>query len=141
MHTHITHTPTHLQDMGTMVMGKVESGGLAKGMTLTLMPNKVCVDVHIYTLYWECTCVFLLFFMKKNCTCSTIFCSRSLHTGNGRDYFDSEERRGRELGLFWRQYPCEIEGSGGRGLCTYMYMYMYMLCVHVCILICVCTCT
>ena len=34
--------PMHPQDMGTMVMGKVESGGLAKGMTLTLMPNKVC---------------------------------------------------------------------------------------------------
>ena len=34
------------QDMGTMVMGKVESGGLAKGMTLTLMPNKVCGDLR-----------------------------------------------------------------------------------------------
>ena len=29
-----------------MVMGKVESGGLAKGMTLTLMPNKVCGDLR-----------------------------------------------------------------------------------------------
>ncbi|CAI8017071.1 Eukaryotic peptide chain release factor GTP-binding subunit ERF3A [Geodia barretti] len=33
------------KDMGTMVMGKVESGGLAKGMTLTLMPNKAVVEV------------------------------------------------------------------------------------------------
>ena len=35
-----TFMPT-TQDMGTMVMGKIESGGLVKGMNLTLMPNKV----------------------------------------------------------------------------------------------------
>lgn len=42
-----------LQDMGTLVMGKVESGGIAKGMTLTLMPNKVIKFVHVmvYTLF------------------------------------------------------------------------------------------
>lgn len=33
------------KDMGTMVMGKVESGGLVKGMYLTLMPNKAAVEV------------------------------------------------------------------------------------------------
>ena len=29
------------QDMGTMVLGKVESGVITKGQSLTLMPNKV----------------------------------------------------------------------------------------------------
>ena len=31
-----------LQDMGTVVMGKVESGGVMKGSSLLLMPNRVC---------------------------------------------------------------------------------------------------
>ena len=30
-----------LQDMGTVVMGKVESGGVMKGASLLLMPNRV----------------------------------------------------------------------------------------------------
>lgn len=34
-----------LQDMGTIVLGKVESGTVAKGATLTLMPNKASVQV------------------------------------------------------------------------------------------------
>ena len=34
-----------LQDMGTIVIGKVESGSLTKNQTLCLMPNKV-------SLYW-----------------------------------------------------------------------------------------
>ena len=29
------------QDMGTVVMGKVESGGVMKGASLLLMPNRV----------------------------------------------------------------------------------------------------
>ncbi|XP_013381843.1 eukaryotic peptide chain release factor GTP-binding subunit ERF3A isoform X2 [Lingula anatina] len=33
------------KDMGTVVLGKLESGTIAKGQTLTLMPNKVSVDV------------------------------------------------------------------------------------------------
>lgn len=33
------------KDMGTIVVGKVESGRLRKGDTLTLMPNKDVVDV------------------------------------------------------------------------------------------------
>ena len=32
---------TYLQDMGTVVLGKVESGKLTKGNSLLLMPNKV----------------------------------------------------------------------------------------------------
>jgi len=39
------------KDMGTIVVGKVESGLLKKGDTLTLMPNKVIVDVS--TVYNE----------------------------------------------------------------------------------------
>ncbi len=31
-----------VQDMGTIVLGKVESGQIAKGQLLVLMPNKVC---------------------------------------------------------------------------------------------------
>lgn len=34
-----------LQDMGTVVMGKVESGGVMKGTSLLLMPNRVSVTV------------------------------------------------------------------------------------------------
>ena len=30
-----------LQDMGTVVLGKVESGGVMKGSSLLLMPNRV----------------------------------------------------------------------------------------------------
>ena len=30
-----------LQDMGTVVLGKIESGKLSKGDSLILMPNKV----------------------------------------------------------------------------------------------------
>ena len=30
-----------VQDMGTVVMGKVESGGVMKGASLLLMPNRV----------------------------------------------------------------------------------------------------
>ena len=31
----------HAQDMGTVVMGKVESGGVMKGLSLLMMPNRV----------------------------------------------------------------------------------------------------
>jgi len=30
------------RDMGTIVVGKIESGRLRKGSNLVLMPNKVC---------------------------------------------------------------------------------------------------
>jgi peptide chain release factor subunit 3 len=33
------------KDMGTVIVGKIESGHLRKGDTLTLMPNKVSVEV------------------------------------------------------------------------------------------------
>ena len=33
------------KDMGTMVLGKVESGTISKGTVLTLMPNKITVEV------------------------------------------------------------------------------------------------
>lgn len=32
-----------LQDMGTVVLGKVESGGVMKGASLLLMPNRVSI--------------------------------------------------------------------------------------------------
>lgn len=31
------------KDMGTVVMGKVESGEMKKGQSLLLMPNRVCI--------------------------------------------------------------------------------------------------
>lgn len=31
------------KDMGTVVMGKVESGEMKKGQSLILMPNRVCM--------------------------------------------------------------------------------------------------
>nr|CDS32328.1 g1 to s phase transition protein [Hymenolepis microstoma] len=33
------------KDMGTYVVGKIESGSLTRGMTLTMMPNRVSVEV------------------------------------------------------------------------------------------------
>ena len=39
------------QDMGTIVMGKVESGGVMKGASLILMPNKVRRNMN--TVYQE----------------------------------------------------------------------------------------
>jgi len=30
------------KDMGTVVMGKIESGTVRQGDSLTIMPNKVC---------------------------------------------------------------------------------------------------
>ena len=45
MHSHahcmIITTTFFLQDMGTVVLGKVESGGVMKGASLLLMPNRV----------------------------------------------------------------------------------------------------
>ena len=39
-------------DMGTIVIGKVESGGAKKGETLLIMPNKVGTGWHaIYLIY------------------------------------------------------------------------------------------
>ena len=35
------------QDMGTIVLGKVESGIITKGQILTLMPNKVCSSLPV----------------------------------------------------------------------------------------------
>ena len=37
----------YLQDMGTIIFGKLESGKINKGLSLILMPNKVCVTVAI----------------------------------------------------------------------------------------------
>ena len=40
-----------LQDMGTVVMGKVESGGVMKGASLLLMPNRVSVSFCVKLQY------------------------------------------------------------------------------------------
>lgn len=40
-HNHACIVHLCLQDMGTVVMGKVESGGVMKGTSLLLMPNRV----------------------------------------------------------------------------------------------------
>lgn len=34
------------KDMGTVVMGKIESGTIKEGDTLLVMPNKVLFSVH-----------------------------------------------------------------------------------------------
>ena len=42
-------------DMGTIVIGKVESGGAKKGETLLIMPNKVGIDwpaISLFTFYY-----------------------------------------------------------------------------------------
>lgn len=36
------------KDMGTVVMGKIESGTVREGETLLVMPNKVPVQIHIF---------------------------------------------------------------------------------------------
>ena len=38
-----------LQDMGTVVMGKVESGAIMKGASLLLMPNRVSRNLITHT--------------------------------------------------------------------------------------------
>ena len=48
------------QDMGTMVMGKVESGGLVKGSSLTLMPNKVHVCIILRSCFHSCIHVYFV---------------------------------------------------------------------------------
>ena len=62
--SHDCHVISLPQDMGTMVMGKVESGSVLKGTSLTLMPNKVyrghCIQgVTVYrgSLYIGCHCI------------------------------------------------------------------------------------
>ena len=37
-----------LQDMGTVVLGKVESGGVMKGASFLLMPNRVSTMNYTY---------------------------------------------------------------------------------------------
>ena len=32
------------KEMGTMILGKLESGTISKGQTLVMMPNKVAID-------------------------------------------------------------------------------------------------
>lgn len=34
-----------MQDMGTIIMGKIESGALRKGESLCLMPNKATIEI------------------------------------------------------------------------------------------------
>ena len=31
--------------MGTILLGKLETGTISKNQTLTMMPNKVCIDI------------------------------------------------------------------------------------------------
>lgn len=38
------------KDMGTVVMGKIESGTVREGDTLIVMPNKVPSQIHIFKL-------------------------------------------------------------------------------------------
>ena len=42
--------------MGTMVLGKVESGQLSKGQQLVLMPNKVHIAAGYAILYIYAAC-------------------------------------------------------------------------------------
>lgn len=41
------------RDMGTVVMGKIESGSVRRGDTLMVMPNKVSVRPGLFVL-WTC---------------------------------------------------------------------------------------
>lgn len=38
------------KDMGTVVMGKVESGSAKKGQSLLVMPNRVSISINIHLL-------------------------------------------------------------------------------------------
>jgi hypothetical protein len=49
------------KDMGTVVMGKVESGSVTEGDTLLVMPNKV------YTL------IFFISLLSISCLCCVIY--------------------------------------------------------------------
>ena len=40
-----------VQDMGTVVLGKVESGGVMKGASLLMMPNRVSIHIHSIIQY------------------------------------------------------------------------------------------
>ena len=42
------HGVPYLQDMGTLVMGKLESGTVMKGLSLLLMPNRVRMGLKYY---------------------------------------------------------------------------------------------
>ena len=39
------------KDMGTVVMGKIESGTVRDGDTMVVMPNKVPFQMHIF-MFW-----------------------------------------------------------------------------------------
>lgn len=45
----------HMQDMGTVIMGKVESGGVMKGSSLVMMPNRVSSYLHIHKILYTHT--------------------------------------------------------------------------------------
>lgn len=43
-----------------MILGKLESGTITKGQTLTLMPNKVCI------IWYTCIEALAYYFSKEN---------------------------------------------------------------------------
>ena len=45
-------TASYSQDMGIVVLGKIESGGVCKGSSLTLMPNRVRMLAQGNDRYW-----------------------------------------------------------------------------------------
>ncbi|KAI5931624.1 Eukaryotic peptide chain release factor GTP-binding subunit ERF3A [Manis javanica] len=44
------HIPTSKQDMGTVVLGKLESGSICKGQQLVMMPNKLVVQMFLHSV-------------------------------------------------------------------------------------------
>jgi len=45
------------QDMGTIVLGKLESGVISKGLMLMMMPNKVGIGLYLSISCWEISTV------------------------------------------------------------------------------------
>lgn len=55
------------KDMGTVVMGKVESGSIREGDSLVLMPNKVLSRCLVSHFYINCQLIVLLMNFMNRC--------------------------------------------------------------------------
>lgn len=89
-------------DLGTIVVGKIESGRIYKGDTLLMMPNRVRPLLH--------SCLI------RARSSTDVLLSLSLTPDVGRDHNHLRRgERGARGGLFGRQRPHPTQGSHRRG--------------------------
>ena len=62
------------QDMGTVIMGKVESGGVMKGTSLMLMPNRVSKNFTLICVTCSHLATFMCLYVAMLSTWADVHC-------------------------------------------------------------------